>query len=194
MSDPTAQNPQTRDPLTQQTTSLPQDADTTQTVPAASTGHLPERAPSAAWTTWVPRPEHQPSAGDPGTPNHPSGAADPATEAAAAATPAAPSYPATPDAPSYPATPDAPSYQAYQPPPRHQRQPVTYLPAPTGPNWGLVVVGLVFGLVGAGVVANQVTGFQVSSLTELGPSVLVIAGLACALLGLAGIVTRRRRG
>jgi LPXTG-motif cell wall-anchored protein len=57
-----------------------------------------------------------------------------------------------------------------------------------------VVVGLVFALVGAGVVANQVTGFEVSSLTELGPSVLVIAGLACALLGLAGIVTRRRRG
>ena len=75
-----------------------------------------------------------------------------------------------------------------------RRPPVTYLPAPTGPNWGLVVVGLVFGLVGAGVVANQVTGFQVASLTELGPSVLVIAGLACALLGLVGIVTRRRRG
>jgi LPXTG-motif cell wall-anchored protein len=182
MSDPTAQNPQTQDPLTHQTTSLPQDADTTQAVPTGSTQHLPERAPRAAWTTWVPGPEHQPSAGNPGNPNHPSGAGDPATEPAAAATPAAPSYPATPP------------YQAYQQPPRHQRQPVTYLPAPTGPNWGLVVVGLVFGLVGAGVVANQVTGFQVSSLTELGPSVLVIAGLACALLGLAGIVTRRRRG
>jgi LPXTG-motif cell wall-anchored protein len=192
MSDPTAQNPQTQDPLTQQTTSLPQDADTTQAVPTASTQHLPERAPRAAWTTWVPGPEHQvpgpehqPSAGNPGDPNHPSGAGDPATEPAAAATAAAPSYPATPE---------APPYQAYQQPTRHQRQPVTYLPAPTGPNWGLVVVGLVFGLVGAGVVANQVTGFQVSSLTELGPSVLVIVGLACALLGLAGIVTRRRRG
>jgi len=187
MSDPTAQNPQTQNPLHQQSTSLPQDAATTQTVPTASTQHLPERAPRAAWTTSVPGPEHQPStgnAGNAGNPNHPSGAADVATEPAAAATSAAPSYPATPD---------APPYQAYQQP-GHQRQPVTYLPAPTGPNWGLVVVGLVFGLVGAGVIANQVTGFQVSSLTELGPSVLVIAGLACALLGLAGIVTRRRRG
>jgi LPXTG-motif cell wall-anchored protein len=71
---------------------------------------------------------------------------------------------------------------------------VTYLPPPTGPNWGLVVVGLVFALVGAGVVANQVAGFEVSSLSELGPSVLVIAGLACALLGIIGILTRRRRG
>ena len=192
MSDPTAENPQTQDPLTQQTTSLPQDADTTQTVPTAPTQHLPQRGPRAAWTTWVPGPEQQPSAGspvNPVNPNHPSAdpgpAADPATEPAAAATPAAPWYPATPD---------APPYQAYQQPPRHQRQPVTYLPAPTGPNWGLVVVGLVFALVGAGVVANQVTGFEVSSLTELGPSVLVIAGLACALQGLAGIVTRRRRG
>ena len=71
---------------------------------------------------------------------------------------------------------------------------MTYLPPPSGPNWGLVVVGLVFALVGAGVVANQVAGFQVTSLSELGPSVLVVAGLACAFVGLVGIVTRRRRG
>lgn len=81
------------------------------------------------------------------------------------------------------------------PPPAWATKPqVTYLPPPTGPNWGLVVVGLVFALVGAGVVANQVAGFEVSSLSELGPSVLVIAGLACALLGIVGILTRRRRG
>jgi LPXTG-motif cell wall-anchored protein len=81
------------------------------------------------------------------------------------------------------------------PPPAWATKPqVTYLPPPTGPNWGLVVVGLVFALVGAGVVANQVAGFEVSSLSELGPSVLVIAGLACALLGIIGILTRRRRG
>ena len=59
---------------------------------------------------------------------------------------------------------------------------------------GLVVFGVIVGLVGAGVVANQVAGFQVSSLSELGPSVLVFAGLACALLGIVGILTRRRRG
>ena len=81
------------------------------------------------------------------------------------------------------------------PPPAWATKPqVTYLPPPTGPNWGLVVVGLVFALVGAGVVANQVAGFEVSSRSELGPSVLVIAGLACALLGIIGILTRRRRG
>jgi hypothetical protein len=77
---------------------------------------------------------------------------------------------------------------------RQGRAQVTYLPPPSGPNWGLVVVGLIFGLVGAGVVANQVTGFQVADVTELGPSVLVVAGLACALLGMIGILTRRRRG
>jgi hypothetical protein len=194
MSDPTAQNPQTKDPrtqdpLTQPTTSLPQDAETTQTVPTVSTQHLPEHAPSAGWTTWVPGPEHQPSSSNPGNPALSSGAAEPSTEPAAE-----PATAATPAAPPYQATPAGAPYQAYQQPPRHQRQPVTYLPAPTGPNWGLVIVGLVFGLVGAGVVANQVTGFQVASLTELGPSVLVLAGLACALLGLVGIVTRRRRG
>jgi hypothetical protein len=81
------------------------------------------------------------------------------------------------------------------PPPAWATKPqVTYLPPPTGPNWGLVVVGLVFALVGAGVVANQVSGFEVSSLSELGPSVLVIAGLVCALLGIIGILARRRHG
>jgi LPXTG-motif cell wall-anchored protein len=83
---------------------------------------------------------------------------------------------------------------AHQGTARQARPQVTYLPPPSGPNWGLVVVGLIFGLVGAGVVANQVTGFQVADLSELGPSVLVVVGLACALLGLIGIVTRRRRG
>ena len=81
------------------------------------------------------------------------------------------------------------------PPPAWATKPqVTYLPPPTGPNWGLVVVGLMFALVGAGVVANQIAGFEVSSVSELGPSVLVIAGLVCALLGIIGILTRRRRG
>ena len=84
---------------------------------------------------------------------------------------------------------------AQAPPPAWATKPqITYLPPPTGPNWGLVVIGLVFAVIGAGVVANQVAGFEVSSLSELGPSVLVIAGLVCALLGIIGILTRRRRG
>ena len=92
-------------------------------------------------------------------------------------------------APGPPAGP--PAQPAWQPP----AAPAGDLPAAAQrPELGLVVVGLIFGLVGAGVVANQVAGFQVSSLSELGPSVLVIAGLACALLGIVGILTRRRRG
>ena len=83
----------------------------------------------------------------------------------------------------------------HAPPPAWATRPqVTYLPPPPGPNWGLVLVGIVFGLVGAGVVANQLTGFQVSSLSEMGPSVLVFGGLACALLGIMGILRSRRRG
>ena len=118
---------------------------------------------------------------------------DPTAQNADTPNPPSQSEPTTPLSNDADATQPTPPYQAPQPP-QPQRQPVSYLPAPSGPNWSLVVVGLIFGLVGAGVVANQVTGFQVASLAELGPSVLVIAGLACALLGLVGIVTRRRHG
>ncbi|MEO7234363.1 MAG: hypothetical protein ABIW80_03210 [Lapillicoccus sp.] len=72
------------------------------------------------------------------------------------------------------------------------RPEVTYLPPPTGPNWGLVVLGVFFVLVAAGVAANQLMGFQVTQLTDLGPSVLVIGGLACAAVGVVGILARRR--
>ena len=161
--------------MTDQKPESPQDAESTQAVATGSTQHLPAQGPgSAAWTTWVPASAHRP----------------------AATAPPAPEPWSTPEggtpwtAPPVPTTTNLPAAA----PPTPVRRPVTYLPPPSGPNWGLVVVGLVFGLVGAGVVANQVAGFQVSSLTDLGPSVLVFAGLACALLGLAGIVTRRRRG
>lgn len=69
---------------------------------------------------------------------------------------------------------------------------VTYLPAPSGPNWGLVVLGLLFVLIAGGVVANQIMGFQVAQLTEVGPNILVIGGLACAAVGAVGILARRR--
>ncbi len=148
-----------------------QDAGTTESVPTSAPQHPAQHpgtsAGSTAWTTWVPAPDHRPAAEPPA--------------------------PATPTAP----VPAGPSVPPAAPPPQYQRRAkaqVTYLPPPSGANWGLVVVGLLFGLVGAGVVANQVAGFEVASLTDLGPSVLVVAGLACALLGLVGIVTRRRRG
>ena len=156
--------------MSDQKSETPQDADATATLSTSSTQHLPAHG-SAAWTTWVPASAHQP---------HPSSSMVPA-----------PTTTPAPDPTPMPAPAAPPAQPAWQPPPRQQ---VTYLPPPGGPNWGLVVFGVIVGLVGAGVVANQVAGFQVSSLSELGPSVLVFAGLACALLGIVGILTRRRRG
>ena len=156
--------------MSDQKPDTPQDADATATLSASATQRLPAHG-SAAWTTWVPTSAHQP---------HPSSSTVPAPTAPPAPTPTPTPAPTAP-----------PAQPAWQPPPRQQ---VTYLPPPGGPNWGLVVFGVIVGLAGAGVVANQVAGFQVSSLSELGPSVLVFAGLACALLGIVGILTRRRRG
>lgn len=177
--------------MSDQKPETPQDADVTQSLPTASTQHLPDHGPgSAAWTTWVPASAQQHETPTPTAAPHEAAPEATTTPAAAPASwsppQGGPSWTPPPVSSSAPAPVPAP-----QPQPRPQ---VTYLPPPTGPNWGLVIIGLVFGLVGAGVVANQVAGFQVSSLSELGPSVLVIAGLSCALLGMVGIVTRRRRG
>jgi LPXTG-motif cell wall-anchored protein len=186
--------------MTDQKPEPPQDADTTQAV-TSSTQRLPAHGPdSAAWTTWVPTSAQHPTptahtegAWSPpkgGTswtppPVPPMTGSDTPTPAAAAPAPAQAHAPS----PSPTTAPTPASAPAPAPKPH-----VTYLPPPSGPNWGLVIVGLVFGLVGAGVVANQVAGFEVSSLSEAGPSVLVIVGLVCALLGIVGILTRRRRG
>ena len=158
--------------MTDPTAPPPQDADT-QAVPSSTTQHLPAQGTgSAAWTTWVPASEQRP----------------PSAPTAWSPPPVGSTW-TPPPAPAAAPAPMAPPAPAPAPKPR-----VTYLPPPSGPNWGLVLVGVVFGLVGAGVVANQLTGFQVSSLSEMGPSVLVIGGLACALLGMVGILARRRRG
>ena len=190
--------------MSDQKPETPQDADLTSSTPTSSTPtsstqHLPTHEPGTTdWTTWVPASEQHPApahswsppaGGTPWSPPPLPGSTEALTAAQAAAGPAASALsPAQP-----PAQPPA-ARSTHQGTARQSRPQVTYLPPPSGPNWGLVVVGLVFGLVGAGVVANQVAGFQVTSLSELGPSVLVVAGLACALLGLVGIVTRRRRG
>jgi hypothetical protein len=172
--DPTVPDPTVPDPTAPDSVALrPQDADPTRAVPTGETQHLPaEGTGSAGWTTWVPASEQRP-------PSPPSAWSPPPSGATWTPPPVPPTTPA----------PMAPSAPARAPKPH-----VTYLPPPSGPNWGLVIVGLVFGLVGAGVVANQLTGFQVSSLSEMGPSVLVIGGLACAFLGMVGILARRRRG
>lgn len=82
----------------------------------------------------------------------------------------------------------------WTPPPVPPPAPVvTHVPAPSGPNWGLVLVGLVFVTVAVAVVANQTTGFRFSDVSTFGPGVFVLGGVLCALIGLVGIVSRRRR-
>ena len=70
---------------------------------------------------------------------------------------------------------------------------VRYLSRATGPNWGLVLLGLAFVVVAAGVMANQVSGLRVGQLADTGPGVLVGVGLLCALIGIVGMVARRRQ-
>ena len=191
MSDQKPDTPQDAD----LTSSIPTSSIPTSSIPTSSTQHLPTHEPgTTTWTTWVPSseqhhaPAHSWSPPPVGTPWTPPPLPE-STEAQTAAQTAAVTAASAPT----PAQPPA-ATSTHQGTARQARPQVTYLPPPSGPNWGLVVVGLIFGLVGAGVVANQVTGFQVADLSELGPSVLVVVGLACALLGLIGIVTRRRRG
>lgn len=100
------------------------------------------------------------------------------------------------DAPRWPPTePEAARTQPSSPtaPSAPQARPeVTYLPRPTGPNWGLVLMGFALVVVAAGVFANQASGFQVSQLAGTGPGVLVGVGLLFALMGIVGMVGRRR--
>lgn len=70
---------------------------------------------------------------------------------------------------------------------------VTHLPPPTGANWGQIAFGLVAVVVGVGVLANQVAGFQIRSVTSTGPTALVSIGVVCALFGMLGMFRRRRR-
>lgn len=84
---------------------------------------------------------------------------------------------------------DAPRWPPTEP---EARPEVTYLPRPTGPNWGLVLMGFALVVVAAGVFANQASGFQVSQLAGTGPGVLVGVGLLFALMGIVGMVGRRR--
>lgn len=85
------------------------------------------------------------------------------------------------------------------PPPSGPRTPVRpvpeviHLPAPGAPNWGLVLSGLVFMVIAAGVILNQVNGFQVQELQQVGPMLLVAVGVASALIGVVGLVARRGR-
>lgn len=99
------------------------------------------------------------------------------------------------DAPADPA-PSAPPRTTPLPttaPPAPPRREVTHLPAAAGPNWGLVLSGLAFMVIAAGVILNQVNGFQVEELRQVGPTLLVAVGVGSALIGIIGLVTRRGR-
>ncbi len=112
----------------------------------------------------------------------------------------APRAPAAPDpgtVPTGPVARPAPTGSMWTPPPAASGAPpplpeVRYLPRPTGPNWGLVLMGLALIVVAVAVVANQVSGFQVTQLADTGPGVLVGIGLTCALVGVVGMLRRRR--
>lgn len=63
---------------------------------------------------------------------------------------------------------------------------------PTGPNWGLALLGLLLMGVASVVVVEQLTGVaSVTSLERHGPLLLVAVGVACALVGVIGMARRR---
>lgn len=110
----------------------------------------------------------------------------PSTPAASA--PWAPSETASSSQPPHPPLPSVPAKE-WRPTPTRE---VTHLPPPTGANWGQIAFGLVAVVVGFGVFANQVAGFEIRSVTSAGPTALVSAGLVCALFGVLGMFRRRR--
>ena len=63
---------------------------------------------------------------------------------------------------------------------------------PTGPNWGLALLGLLLMGVASVVLGEQVTGVAaVTSVERHGPLLLVGVGVACALVGVVGMARRR---
>ncbi|MEO9152687.1 MAG: hypothetical protein ABI243_09830 [Lapillicoccus sp.] len=92
-------------------------------------------------------------------------------------------------------TPETPALTAGPVPIQHSnpKRETTYLPAPTGPSWGTVLTGLFFMVVAAGVILNQVNGFQISDFRDVGPGVLAGVGVLFALIGGIGMVGRRHR-
>ena len=77
-------------------------------------------------------------------------------------------------------------------PPSVPTSPTTPPSVPTGPNWGLVLLGVLVVLVAGGVLASEVSGFRASQLSGIGPGVLIAVGLVSAVVGIAGMLLRRR--
>ncbi|WP_411285565.1 hypothetical protein [Lapillicoccus sp.] len=73
-------------------------------------------------------------------------------------------------------------------------QPISTAPpsGPAGPNWGLILLGVLVMLVAGGVLASEVSAFRASQLSGIGPGVLIAVGLVSAMVGIAGMLLRRR--
>lgn len=66
------------------------------------------------------------------------------------------------------------------------------IPAPTGPNWPLVGVGLLL-VVASVALVGYLLGFPSADLAAWGPKTVSVAGAALVAVGLVGLVMRRRR-
>ncbi len=82
-------------------------------------------------------------------------------------------------------SPQQPVQQSPQPP-----EPVR-IPAPTGPNWGLLSYGVLM-LGGAVAMLAYLSGARMTA-TVSWPAVFVLGGLGLVLIGQVGLVRRRRR-
>lgn len=66
------------------------------------------------------------------------------------------------------------------------------IPAPTGPNWPLIVVGVVL-VVASAALAGSLLGYPAVDLAALGPRALSIVGAVLVAAGVVGLLARRRR-
>ena len=77
-------------------------------------------------------------------------------------------------------------------PPSDAPSPAAPPSGPAGPNWGLILLGVIVMLVAGGVLASEVSAFRASQLSGIGPGVLIALGLVSAVVGIAGMLLRRR--
>ncbi|MEI2766831.1 MAG: hypothetical protein V9F82_14300 [Dermatophilaceae bacterium] len=111
-------------------------------------------------------------------------------------TAAPPPSPSPQDAPA--PTAPLPGYQSWPHPapqtattaaPAVQRR---VIPAPTGPNWPLVGVGLLL-VVASVALVGYLLGYPSADLAAWGPKTVSVAGAALVAVGVVGLLMRRRR-
>ncbi len=107
---------------------------------------------------------------------------------------------AQPTAGGPPVDPDTSSVGAFPPPPAAEHQAPTPVPgsssstrpsAPTGPNWGLVSVGVLL-VLAAGLLLAYLLGYRPDADVRFGPQALIALGAALLLVGAVGSLARRR--